>query len=335
MMLILIIVTARELPGQHLLQGIGAADPGRRGGVTSPIRRPSSASRPRHVPRHHGQSEPDRAPGRCWSARRSPCSCLTLWAYCAEAPRDPSGAGDGWRSGLRLLAVLLCLLAALRPSVILQEKKRQAASLVFLVDSSTSMTFSRRGQRPDPLGRGAEDPGAGARGGQVARPQPRGQVLSVRRRRSSEPKADEQARPSPRAARPASARPCSRPRSARPRTTSGSPGWSILSDFASNSGDQPRWSPPAASATSRSRWSRSASASENAGADRATSPSARSSTAPTVFVKNQLEVRGTLSARGFAGQTIDVELLVEGQPTPSPRPRSRSPRGPMPSRSRV
>ena len=43
--------------------------------------------------------------------------------------------------GLRLLALLLCLLAALRPSVILQEKKRQAASLVFLLDSSTSMTL--------------------------------------------------------------------------------------------------------------------------------------------------------------------------------------------------
>ncbi|KAJ3058103.1 hypothetical protein HK102_010691, partial [Quaeritorhiza haematococci] len=35
---------------------------------------------------------------------------------------------------------------------------------------------------------------------------------------------------------------------------------------------------------------------------------------PTVFVKNKLEVRGTLSARGFAGQTLDVELLVEDQP---------------------
>ncbi len=35
---------------------------------------------------------------------------------------------------------------------------------------------------------------------------------------------------------------------------------------------------------------------------------------PTVFVKNRLEVRGTLTARGFAGQPIEVELLVEGQP---------------------
>ena len=44
-------------------------------------------------------------------------------------------------------------------------------------------------------------------------------------------------------------------------------------------------------------------------------------TAPTVFVKNVLEVRGTLKARGFAGQPIEVELLVEGQACLSPRPR--------------
>ncbi|AMV36170.1 glutamine amidotransferase [Planctomyces sp. SH-PL62] len=36
---------------------------------------------------------------------------------------------------------------------------------------------------------------------------------------------------------------------------------------------------------------------------------------PTVFVKNKLEVRGALSARGFTGETLDVELFVEDQPT--------------------
>src|SRR6266545_3222670 len=65
---------------------------------------------------------------------------LTLWAYM----RKLRGSSGGWRwvaLSLRLLALLLCLLAALRPSVVLQEKKRQAASLVFLVDSSTSMNI--------------------------------------------------------------------------------------------------------------------------------------------------------------------------------------------------
>ena len=37
---------------------------------------------------------------------------------------------------------------------------------------------------------------------------------------------------------------------------------------------------------------------------------------PTVFVKNNLEVKGTLVARGFANQTLDVELFVEDIPVP-------------------
>ena len=66
---------------------------------------------------------------------------LTLWAY----SRRLRGSTGRWRwvaLTLRLLALLLCLLAALRPSVLLKEKKRQAASLVVLMDSSTSMLLS-------------------------------------------------------------------------------------------------------------------------------------------------------------------------------------------------
>src|SRR6478735_6854576 len=63
---------------------------------------------------------------------------LTLWAY-ARRLRGTSGAWRWFALGLRLVAILLCFLAALRPSVVLQEKKRQAASLVFLVDTSSSM----------------------------------------------------------------------------------------------------------------------------------------------------------------------------------------------------
>jgi hypothetical protein len=35
---------------------------------------------------------------------------------------------------------------------------------------------------------------------------------------------------------------------------------------------------------------------------------------PTVFVKNQPEIRGTVSVRGYANQSIEVELHVEGEP---------------------
>src|SRR5262249_54961025 len=63
---------------------------------------------------------------------------LTLWAYQRKL-RGSKGAWRWFALSLRLLALLLCLLAALRPSVVLQEKKRQAATIVFLLDSSTSM----------------------------------------------------------------------------------------------------------------------------------------------------------------------------------------------------
>src|SRR5207248_3028257 len=37
---------------------------------------------------------------------------------------------------------------------------------------------------------------------------------------------------------------------------------------------------------------------------------------PIVFVKNQLQVRGVLVVRGFANQSLDVELYVEGDERP-------------------
>src|SRR3954447_3993489 len=63
---------------------------------------------------------------------------LTLWAY-RQRLRGTSGRWRWVALGLRLAAVLLCVLAALRPSVVIQEKKKQASSLVFLVDDSSSM----------------------------------------------------------------------------------------------------------------------------------------------------------------------------------------------------
>ena len=47
---------------------------------------------------------------------------------------------------------------------------------------------------------------------------------------------------------------------------------------------------------------------------------------PTVFVKNQLEVKGTLVARGFANQTLDVELYVEDNPVAVAQHQGQGPR---------
>ncbi|HEX8202400.1 MAG TPA: hypothetical protein VF590_18125, partial [Isosphaeraceae bacterium] len=66
---------------------------------------------------------------------------LTLWAY----RRRMRGTAGGWRwvaLGLRVAAVLLCLVASVRPSVVIREKAKQTASIVFLLDDSTSMTIA-------------------------------------------------------------------------------------------------------------------------------------------------------------------------------------------------
>src|SRR4051812_17937058 len=71
-------------------------------------------------------------------------TALTVWAY----SRRLSQATGAWRwvaLGLRLAAVLLCVVASLRPSVVLQEKKKQAATLILLSDSSRSMTITDEG----------------------------------------------------------------------------------------------------------------------------------------------------------------------------------------------
>src|SRR4051812_13941510 len=66
---------------------------------------------------------------------------LTVWAY-AQRLRGTAGRWRWVALGLRLAAVLLCLLAALRPSVVVQEKKKQPSSIIFLQDVSMSMQLT-------------------------------------------------------------------------------------------------------------------------------------------------------------------------------------------------
>ena len=54
---------------------------------------------------------------------------LTVWAYVVQM-RRATGAWRWFALSLRLAAVLLCVIAALRPSVVFPEKKKQAATLV-------------------------------------------------------------------------------------------------------------------------------------------------------------------------------------------------------------
>lgn len=249
---------------------------------------------------------------------------LTLWAY----TRKLRGSSGRWRwvaLGLRLFAVLLCLLAALRPSVILQEKKQQAASVVFLVDTSTSMligdevngqtrwavarktleqareTASRLGPNVVPKHYRFDATVTEVTSPEEAFAEPQGPetqlgtaILEVERREA--------------------------------QTGRRIALLVIVSDFASNNGINPL----VAARRLRDQQIPAVTVglgTENAGANARDIAVRDLATAPTVFVKNQLEVRGTLMARGFAGQPIDVELLVEGQAEPVARTSVRVPDG--------
>lgn len=245
---------------------------------------------------------------------------LTLWAYSLRM-RGSAGAWRWVALGLRLAAVLLCVVAALRPSVIFQEKKKLPSSLLFLIDSSRSMSITDEargksrsavaretltdaleigkklgddvtvksyrfdtGLREDPPGEPAEPQGRGTALGQA--------LLDAFRR-------DQGTRVS---------------------------AIVVLSDGANNSGVSPL-------IVARQLRAQQVPiitvpfGGENAGSKSRDVAIRDFVAGPTVYVKNVLDVKGTLVARGFPGQTLEVELLVEGQTDPVAVQRVKVPEG--------
>ena len=314
---------AGESSGQHVLQGNGPAGPGQRRGVTTrALSFPSSLSYAMF--QGFSVSLNPIGPWPVLVAAAFVVLVLTLWAY-ARKLRSSSG---GWRwvaLGLRLLALLLCLLAALRPSVILQEKKRQAATLVFLLDSSTSMTLSDevRGQTRWAVARKAMEQAL-----EIAKSLgPNLEVKSYRfDAKLNEAKLEDRPPPSPKAARPTWARAILDAEKREAQNNKRIARMVIFSDFASNNGINPL----VAARRLRDQQVPVVTVglgSETAGAGSRDISVQDIATAPTVFVKNVLEVRGNLKARGFSGQPIEVEMFVEGQSAPVAKTQVKVPEG--------
>ena len=238
---------------------------------------------------------------------------LTLWAYA----RKLRGSSGGWRwlaLSLRLVALLLCLLAALRPSVVLQEKKRQAASIVFLIDSSTSMTLHDevRGQRRWDVGKKALQQAL-----ETAKTLGPNLETSVFRFDSKLGEArledKDAAEPDGHETDLGGAL-----LEAEKRVTQNSKRMArvvIFSDFASNYGINPLV------AARQYRDHQIPAVTVGLGAENVGKGSRDIAVRdivvpPTGFVKNRIEVKGTILARGFTGQPIEVKLFVEGQAEP-------------------
>jgi uncharacterized membrane protein len=237
---------------------------------------------------------------------------LTLLAY----RRRLRGTNGGWRwvaLTLRLLALLLCLMASLRPSVMLKEKKRQAASVVFLVDTSTSMTIGDevRGRTRWAVATEVLNQAREAVKGLGPDLDAKFYRFDAALAEAKEDELKAQAEPKGRATALGSVMLDAQKR--QDGTTRRTARMIILSDFTSNTG----LNPLVAARRLKSQGVPVVSVglgTENAGAGSRDIAMRDIVTSPTVFVKNQMEVRGTLLARGFAGQTLDVELLLEDMP---------------------
>jgi len=234
---------------------------------------------------------------------------LTLWAY-AQRMRNTEGRWRWVALGLRLLAVLLCLMGSLRPSVIFQEKKKVPATLIFLTDSSTSMTLADEvgNQRRWDVARKAIDDSR-----EAAKNLAEGLTVKYYRFDSTlrdDPEKDAKGPEGRETAIGGSLL------EAYKRESGGRVASMILiSDGNNNGGISPNVAAKQLNSLQVPVITVGLGA-ENAGSKSKDIAVRDLVTSPTVFVKNLLQVRGSLLVRGFAGHTLNVEMLVEGQKDP-------------------
>jgi len=230
---------------------------------------------------------------------------LTVWAYLARL-KTSTGLWRWAALGLRLAAILLCLIAALRPSVVFQEKKTQPASLLFLSDASTSMTVADEagGQSRWDLERKTV-----AQAREVCKGLGEGLTVKYYRfdkgLRDDSP--DDKSGPEGKSSAYGQALLDAVQREAGMRVAA----VVLMGDGSTNAGPAPL---PVAR---RMRGQEIPVVTVGLGAENAGSKSRDIAvrdvvTSPTVFIKNNLQVRGTLLVRGFPNERLDLEMLVEG-----------------------
>jgi hypothetical protein len=232
---------------------------------------------------------------------------LTVWAY---LPRLRSTTGT-WRwlaLGLRIAAILLCLVAAVRPSLMFDEKKKQASTVVLLIDGSGSMTIADElgAQTRWSVARKALDDARKAIEG-------KSKDLEVKTYKFDNDlrdyKADDPKEPDGRETQLGTVLLKAKENQGRVASIV------LISDGASNGGTSPLAAAQQLKGLSIPVITVGVGTA-NAG-KMSKDLAARDFVAgPTVFVKNRPEIRANVSARGFAGQTIDVELYVDDEKTP-------------------
>jgi uncharacterized membrane protein len=235
---------------------------------------------------------------------------LTVWAY----RKRLQGTTGHWRwvaLGLRLAAVLMCLLAVLKPSLLLLTKVKQTAAVIFLLDASSSMEIADEADGHTRWEAARKVLGDALK--QITKKT--GPRLEVKVEKFDAKIQDyaltDTAAPKGRETAVGTALDQGYKLAAGTRVVAEV----LLSDGNSNSGA----SPLAVAQRLKAQQIPVVAVgfgSESAG-KASRDVSARELVAgPVVFVKNVLPVRGAIGVRGYENQPIDVELFVEDSTTP-------------------
>ncbi len=247
-------------------------------------------------------------------------TALTIWPYHRRL-RQSADRRKWLVLGLRLLAVLLCFLAMMRPSVLVLEKVQQRSSILFLTDSSSSMKITDEADNASrwEAARQALQLGRSA----VESVDSELEVKAYRFDANLKPDSPgEDTEPDG----PATAMGDGMLEAVRREQSSRIAAMVLLGDGASNMGIAPL----TAAQRLRSQGVPVVTVgfgSATAGAGSRDVAVTALQASETVFVKNELEVRGTLRVRGYPGQDLDVTLWAEGETRPMDRTRIKVPEG--------
>ena len=236
-------------------------------------------------------------------------TALTLWAYWPKL-KASTGAWRWFALGLRLAAVLLCVVASLRPSVVFREKKKQAATLLILSDASTSMTITDEGANQT---RWALERKTLRQAREIVKTLGEGLTVKFYRfdKGLRDDPADDDSPPLGKETAYGQAVLDAFQRESGTRVAA----VVVLGDGANNAG--PAVLPVAARLKSQDVPITTVGFGDERAGSKSRDIAVRDVvTSPTVFVKNNLAVRGTLVVRGFPNERLDLEMLVEGKSEP-------------------
>lgn len=243
---------------------------------------------------------------------------LTLVAY-RKKLRGSEGRWPWVAFGLRMAALAMCIAAAFRPSLLLQTKVKQLATILFATDTSASMSVGGQSGGQTRLAAARKTLETGIEAVKTLGPDIAAKSFTFDTA-IKETKPNEIVEAKGRLTALGSAI----EELVKLHSASKILRVVLLSDGASNDGPDPSF----IASTLRGQGIPIVAVgfgSEAASADNRDIAVRDLETGKTVYAKTQIDVRAKLDVRGFAGEMLDIELYVEGNPLPVARTRQQVP----------